>query len=132
MKVESKSAADGLIGADDNKSVVERADAAAAEDDRVGLVRLSRPLSAYGKEVTELVLREPLGGDITTNGFPVKWIRGARQIDARIMGRFIDDLANLPCGSSDKLAASDWLSACQIIAQYFDSEADLLVFPTLY
>ncbi|MBN9430814.1 MAG: phage tail assembly protein [Bosea sp.] len=94
-----------------------------AADDKAR-VSLSRPIEAHGEPLTELVFREPTGGDIARCGNPVIWNPATQSIDdvrfdEAKMNKMIATLAGVPLSTVEKLPAHDWSVCAWTVAGFF-------------
>lgn len=91
-------------------------------DDKVR-VQLSRPVQAHGAEISELVFRQPTGGDIVRCGNPVKINMAAADpeltFDETKMTRMMAVLAAVPESTIGALSASDWMFCAYSVASFF-------------
>lgn len=88
---------------------------------------LTKPITAYGKEVTELDLRVPTGDDMITCGVPLKWETSAsgsqfRHINADSVANYISALGNIPPSSVKTMAPRDIMKAAEFISSFFGDE----------
>lgn len=99
------------------------ADAAPAPPATPGFatVKLSRPLTAIDRILTELSFREPTGADICDIGFPQ---RGGGGVDGALMTAFIARLAGIPLTSARALSAADWTKCTNAISDFFVPTAE--------
>ena len=84
-------------------------------------ITLRKPLEIAGEVVSELTLREPLGGDIRRCGIPFTVKAGDVVIDSEAIAKYISVLAVVPPSTVDKLSAPDFLD-CQNAVMLFFSE----------
>jgi hypothetical protein len=79
-------------------------------------IPLERPITAGGKTIDEIVMREPTIGDIDGFQFGIEGIRTADliRIAARLSGQPIIAIKKLPAGSGGKVlaVARDFYVAC--------------------
>lgn len=92
-------------------------------------VALSKPITAHGEEVSELVLRDPTTEDIIELGLPTLIIPGADgqstgvEIRQPVIARYVSRLAAIPMGSVKKLPPKDF-SLCNAAVMSFFGEED--------
>lgn len=97
----------------------------AKKDDReiVKEHTLSKPISAYGEEVTVLRLRKPMGADIIAvgNPCPVNPYVDPPQVshDYKKVVLMVARLANVPSSSLERMEADDLISLGWLIAPFF-------------
>ncbi len=87
-------------------------------------IKLSKPVSAHGAEITSITLREPMGGDVIDCGFPMTMIASEgndteMRIDARIIGKYISKLGDVPLSTVKNLSMADIQAAQGIIMGFF-------------
>lgn len=87
-------------------------------------VPLSKPIEAHGEPISELVFREPTGGDIARCGNPVIYNPATESIDdvrfdEAKMNKMIATLAGVPLSTVEKLPAHDWSICAWTIAGFF-------------
>ena len=87
-------------------------------------MKLTTPVQANGKEISELTFRKPNGKDIAENGVPfsseVTKSGGQRQhIDSAAIAGYISSLAGIPPSSVNMLSAEDFMSAMTEIMSFF-------------
>jgi hypothetical protein len=86
---------------------------------------LSQPITAFGKEITEIELKKPNCGTLRRAGYPFKWETtrsGTRMqlIDAESMANYISELAGIPPSSVDNITAGDALALSTVIIDFFE------------
>lgn len=86
---------------------------------------LSHPITAFGKEITEIELKKPNCGTIRRGGFPFKWETtrsGTRiqLIDAESIANYISELAGIPPSSVDNISPGDTLALSTVIIDFFE------------
>lgn len=91
---------------------------------------LSNPINAHDEEVTELLFREPNGGDIIAIGMPMTFVSKPGggdttvKVDGAAMGEYISRLAGIPLSSVKMLSAADTMGAVGLVMDFFgDTEA---------
>lgn len=88
-------------------------------------VKLQKPVMAHGDEISELVFREPTGGDIERVGNPVNidpWSGGDRPrmtFDSKSMTQMMGLLALVPPSTIRQLHPQDWNTAAWALANFF-------------
>jgi hypothetical protein len=85
---------------------------------------LNEPIQAHGKEITELELRKPNGGDIRACGFPFAFTPnedGGVTIvpQSAAISAMLARIANLPPSSVGQLSAPDWFAASMELLSFF-------------
>ena len=77
-------------------------------------VALSGPIEAHGEEITALAIREPGTEDFIAHGFPFKidLESGEMRIDAKVCGKMLPALTNVPPSSIKALKPGDFLQCC--------------------
>jgi hypothetical protein len=84
----------------------------------VATVKLSKPISAHGEEVSQLTFREPTPKDLMQLGFPSLIVPSADggvsgiEVRAKVIGAYIARLAGIPPSSVEAMSVSDFI-ACQ-------------------
>ena len=91
-------------------------------------IQLTEPITAHGKEIGELTLREPETKDYREIGSPFLVIAGDNEemgIDVRsgVVSKYVMRLAAIPLSSVDKLCLSDFM-LCQKAVLGFFGEGD--------
>ena len=91
-------------------------------------VPLKKPITAYDKEVSELVLREPTTDDIIEMGLPTLIVitddeKPAIEIRQKVIAKYISKLASVPMSSVRKLSPGDF-SACSAAVMGFFGQGD--------
>jgi hypothetical protein len=91
------------------------------------IIKLTKPIEAYGEKVTEINLREPTGADLQKTGAPFKTSEEEgitfQHIDMAIVGKLIVQLGNLPAGSVGTLSLPDFLACSRAINAFFGVSA---------
>ncbi len=86
-------------------------------------VELTTPIQAHGEEVHALTLRPPLGKDIRVIGFPFAMasVGGDTEtrFDAKVISRYVVELAGVPLSSVDQLSAADWVEVMGAVTSFF-------------
>lgn len=81
-------------------------------------IKLSKPVTAHGKEIDSLTLRPPTTGEIMEIGSPQLMMPSADgvsigvEIRPSVIGRYVVKLAGIPLSSVKELAPADF-SRCQ-------------------
>jgi hypothetical protein len=93
-------------------------------NDKPGVtISLTKPIHAYGEDLSELTFREPSGGDIAAAGMPVRFDLSKAEPDiefnATEMTAMLSRLASVPPSSIALLTAGDWISAAYAVAPFF-------------
>lgn len=86
--------------------------------------KLSKPITAHGKEITELTLREPTGDDVEKLGFPYVVTPKSNgettvEIRANIIYQYISRLAGIPKESAKQVSLGDLSSLSGSIVSFF-------------
>lgn len=91
------------------------------------IIKLSKPITAHGEEVTELDLREPTGRDVQDIGFPYLIIMSddgsAIQIQVKTVGKYVSKLASIPPNAVDQLCAADLSTLSGVVLGFFGMQA---------
>lgn len=88
-------------------------------------VKLSKPISAHGDDVAELVLREPTPDDVMQIGSPTLLIPGADgesvgiEIRAKVVGQYITRLGAIPLSSVKSMSIADFNRCQGVIMGFF-------------
>jgi len=88
------------------------------------MVKLTKPIQAHGREITELEFREPNGGDVAACGFPFQFANsedGATSIkpEAAAITALIARLGNIPLSSARSLTFTDWTNCMGEVFSFF-------------
>lgn len=92
-------------------------------------VKLSKPLTAHGEEVTEITLRQPIADDVMQIGVPQLLIPSADgesvgiEVRAKLIGQYITRLGSIPPSSVKQMALGDF-QRCQAVVMSFFAEGD--------
>ena len=91
-------------------------------------VPLSKPITAHGEELRELVLREPTADDVMQEGYPyiVVPAQGGGQgiqLQPSVVGRYAMRLAGIPMPSVKQLSVDD-IQRLQVAVMGFFGMAD--------
>lgn len=87
-------------------------------------IRLNRPIKAIDRNLSEIVLRDPNGGDLAAVGYPMRFTRkGATEIDAEAMTAMIARLAGVPRSAVEGMALSDWNECMKAVMDFFPAGA---------
>lgn len=87
-------------------------------------MKLSKPIHAFGKEVTEIEMKKPDGGTIRRCGYPFK-IENTRSgsqiqhINADAVAACISELAAIPMSSVDTLSPDDFMALTSEVLGFF-------------
>jgi hypothetical protein len=87
-------------------------------------ITLKKPITAHGKEITEIELREPCGGDVADCGLPFEVSEGANggsagRIDTAAVAAYIAKLGNIPPSSVRSLCVPDFSSCMGVVMGFF-------------
>jgi hypothetical protein len=87
-------------------------------------MKLKKPITAHGDEVTEITLKEPTGQDCrAVGGLPYSIAADETvSINAAVAMKYIGRCAGLPPSSVDQICPSDLNTLCWEIAGFFLSE----------
>jgi hypothetical protein len=92
-------------------------------------IKLRKPVTAYGEEVKELTLREPLGEDLVKCGMPYRLVDTPAGMETRIdnvaIANFISALGGVPLATVNKLAAADFQEAMTVVMGFFGPGASI-------
>jgi hypothetical protein len=88
------------------------------------MITLNEPIQAHGKDITELDLRKPNGGDIRACGYPFSITPnedGTVTIhpQAAPIHAMLARLANVPPSTIAQLTAPDWNAASMELLSFF-------------
>jgi len=87
------------------------------------VVPLRKPIKAYGNEINELKLREPVGKDIDAAGNPVLFALYENvpkiHFEAKAMSAMMSRLANVPASSIEQMHPKDWNNVAWVLAGFF-------------
>lgn len=91
-------------------------------------LKLSKPITAHGQEVSELTFADPTSKDVIELGFPYLVVIGAdgqaaTEFRSQVVAKYITKLAAIPAGAVQSLAVSD-LNACVGVVMGFFGEGD--------
>jgi len=87
-------------------------------DDSV-TIRLSAPITAHAREISEVTLRRPKGKDIVACGYPLQLGEGAAVPQAGAIAKYIARLGGIPPSSVDQIAPEDFNEAMGVIVGFF-------------
>ncbi len=82
-------------------------------------IQLTKPITAHGKEVSELSLREPTAGDVMECGYPLGMEGELAIPQAAPIGRLIGRLAGIPPSSVKQLSMPDYTAAMGSVLGFF-------------
>lgn len=92
-------------------------------------VKLSRPITAHGEEVSEITLREPTAEDVMQVGSPQLLIPSADgesvgiEIRGKVIGQYISRLGAIPMSSVKALPIGDFTRCQGEIMNFFGGGA---------
>lgn len=87
-------------------------------------VKLTRPITAYGKEVSEIELEQPDGGDIMEVGMPFLLLGdGSYTVRADVVGKYIVRLGGIPQSSVKKMHPADMMACQGAVLGFFGESA---------
>lgn len=92
----------------------------------MSIVKLSKPITAHGDEVSELTLREPTIADVSEIGYPYL-VHTSEEADAviemrpRVIVKYVSRLAGIPMSSAQQVSLAD-LSKLQAVVMGFFGE----------
>lgn len=90
-------------------------------------VTLSKPITAHGEEVSELVLRTPVTKEVIEIGQPMLIIFGddgkstGIEIRQRVVAKWISKLAAIPMSSVEALSLNDYSRCTAVVMGFFGS-----------
>ena len=88
-------------------------------------IPLSKPLTAHGKEITELVLREPTSEDVMEFGYPFLIHAGdVIELRPRVVGQYVVKLAGVPLPTVKAMSIPD-LQKCQGVVMGFFGRSEV-------
>jgi len=87
-------------------------------------LQLTEPITAHGKEIAELTLREPLTKDYREIGSPYLLLPGDNEqfaVDIRtsVVAKYIVRLGGIPLSSVDQLCMNDFNACIKAIMGFF-------------
>lgn len=90
-------------------------------------LKLSKPLSAHGVEITEITLREPTTTDVMEIGFPYLVVVGsddseAVEIRPKIIVRYVSKLGAVPMSTAQSMSISDLTQAQALVLGFFGQD----------
>lgn len=90
---------------------------------------LTRPITAHDKEVNELTLREPVGDDLMSIGYPYLIVTGDMgtegiELRPKIVGKWVSRLAGIPPSSVLKISFSDLQALQGVVMSFFGQTPD--------
>ena len=85
---------------------------------------LKKPVIAHGQEITEIVLREPDGKEITEIGLPTLVVISAEgsagaEVRTKVIAKYIAKLGGVPPSTVDKLHRLDFQALTAGVMQFF-------------
>lgn len=92
-------------------------------------VKLSKPITAHGEEVTQITLREPTAEDVMQVGSPQLLIPSADgesvgiEIRGKVIGQYISRLGSIPLSSVKSLPIGDFTRCQGEIMNFFGGGA---------
>lgn len=83
-------------------------------------VKLSKPITANGEEVSELQFRDPTGEDVINYGLPMMFNEdGMTDIKMNVVAKYVQKLASIPLSSVRQIAPSDMAVLAVTVAGFF-------------
>ena len=88
-------------------------------------IQLKRPITAHGKEITEITLRPPEPTDVMEEGIPSLLIPSADgssvgvEIRTKVVGRYISRLGAIPVSSVKSMSMGDFNKAMNAVMDFF-------------
>ena len=88
-------------------------------------LKLSKPVTAHGEEVSEITLRAPVPEDIMKIGTPTLLIPSSDgesvgiEIRAKLIGQYVSRLAGIPLSSVKALSVGDFLQCQGAVMGFF-------------
>ena len=92
-------------------------------------VKLSKPISAHGEEISEITLREPTPEDVMQVGSPQLLIPSADgesvgiEIRGKVIGQYISRLGSVPMSSVKAMTIGDFTRCQGVIMGFFGGGA---------
>lgn len=93
-------------------------------------VKLTKPITAHGEEVAELIFREPTTEDVMQIGVPQLLIPSADgesvgvEVRAKVVGQYIARLAAIPLSSVKQLSIKDFNVCTGAVMGFFSGGAE--------
>lgn len=87
-------------------------------------VKLTKPITAHGEEISEVIMREPVPKDLMELGSPMLMVPSADgknagiEIRMGVLGRYISRLGSIPMSSVEAMSVADF-TACQAVITPF-------------
>jgi hypothetical protein len=87
--------------------------------------KLSSPISAHGKEISEICLRPVRAGDVMECGYPVLALEGGEstRVDPQAVGRLISKLGDIPLSSVKSMSIEDFNGCAAVMMSFFTPSA---------
>ena len=88
-------------------------------------IKLSKPITAHGEEISEITLREPTPDDVMQVGSPQLLIPSADgesvgiEIRAKVVGQYIARLGAVPLSSVKTMSMGDFNRAQGVVMGFF-------------
>jgi hypothetical protein len=79
-------------------------------------IKLRKPIQAHGKEIDELTLKEPTGGNLRRCGLPFG-VGGV--VETENVAKLISELGSVPPSTVDRLCALDFKEALEVVMHFF-------------
>lgn len=93
-------------------------------------IKLKKPITAHGEEVSELTFREPTPDDIMQIGAPQLLIPSADgeslgiEVRAKVVGQYISRLSAIPMGSVKAMSIGDFQRCTGAVMGFFTDGDD--------
>jgi hypothetical protein len=93
------------------------------------VVKLNKPVNAYGDPITEVTIRAPTGKDIRKTGLPhtaVKQDDGTivNRVDMEAMAKLIVLLGNIPMSSVDEMSYADLMLCAGAVSAFLEDSPE--------
>lgn len=87
-------------------------------------ITLTRPVRSVDRELTELVMREPTGRDLTECGYPARAREGgAVELDPAIISKLGARLCGVGRGTIESLGMTDWNAVMAAVMGFLGGSA---------
>ena len=88
------------------------------------IVKLTKPVTSYGEEISEITLREPTTEDIIEMGLPTLIVitdddKPAVEIRQKVIAKYISKLGSVPIATVKSLAPADFSSCSSAVMGFF-------------
>lgn len=92
-------------------------------------LKLTKPITAHGEEVSELTLRQPTTKEVIEIGLPTLLIPSVDgesvgiELRQKVVARYISRLASIPMGAVESLSLGDHSAASAVVMSFFGQGA---------